>query len=99
MNSLTGDGAGSHQKGDAWFKGDDRLFHQIRQVVDFGVFGRFCQTVACDDKPLCGSRNQEIVFLSDRYSPRDLQPQSYEVNIGGDGVVTITGFPPADLWG
>jgi anaerobic ribonucleoside-triphosphate reductase activating protein len=86
-------------RSDAWVKGDFTLFAQIRQFLDFGVFGRFRQTMACSDKPLCGSRNQEIVFLSDRYSPRDLQPQSYEVNIGGDGVVTITGFPPADLWG
>lgn len=85
-------------RSDAWVKGDFTLFAQIRQFLDFGVFGRFRQTMACSDKPLCGSRNQEVVFLSDRYSPRDLQPQSYEVNIGGDGVVTITGFPPADPW-
>src|SRR6266849_3427748 len=84
-------------RSDAWVKGDFTLFAQIRQFLDFGVFGRFRQTMACSDKPLCGSRNQEVVFLSDRYSPRDLQPQRYEVNIGGDGVVTITGFPPADL--
>jgi anaerobic ribonucleoside-triphosphate reductase activating protein len=86
--------------GDAWFKGDDELFHQIRQFLDFGVFGRFCQTMACNDKPLCGSRNQEVVFFSERYSRQDLEPQGYEVNIREDGTLaTITGFPPADLCG
>jgi anaerobic ribonucleoside-triphosphate reductase activating protein len=86
--------------GDAWFKGDDELFYQIRQFLDFGVFGRFCQTMACNDKPLCGSRNQEVVFFSERYSRQDLEPQGYEVSICEDGALaTITGFPPADLCG
>ena len=56
-------------------------FAQIRRFVDFGVFGRFCRSMACDDKPLCGSSNQEVVFFSDRYSPRDLEPQGFEVSI------------------
>jgi len=84
--------------GDDRVKGDARLFDQIKQFIDFGVFGRFRQSMACSDKPLCGSRNQEVVFFGDRYSQRDLEPQGYEVTIGGDGgIVIITGFPPADL--
>lgn len=27
--------------GGDWFKGDSRLFDQIKQFLDFGVFGRF----------------------------------------------------------
>lgn len=82
----------------AWFKGDDGLFHQIRAFLDFGVFGRSCQTAACNDKPLCGSRNQEVVFFSEHYSQQGLDPQSYEMNISEDGgLATITGSPPADL--
>ena len=85
--------------GGDWFKGDSRLFGQIKQFLDFGVFGRFRQSMACDDQPLCGSRNQEVVFFSDRYSQRDLEPQGYEVNIGEDGRnAVITGFPPAGPW-
>jgi anaerobic ribonucleoside-triphosphate reductase activating protein len=81
----------------AWVKGDSNLFEQIKQFLDFGVFGRFRQTMACNDRPLCGSRNQEVVFLTNRYSQRDLEPQAYEVNISEDGaVVTITGFPPVE---
>src|SRR5258708_38750 len=67
---------------DAWVKGDAMLFDQIKRFLDFGVFGRFRQTMACSDKPLCGSRNQEVVFLTNRYSERHLEPQGYEVSIG-----------------
>ena len=85
--------------GSDWFKGDSRLFDQIKQFLDFGVFGRFRQNMACNDKPLCGSRNQEVVFFSDRYSQRDMEPQGYEVTIGEDGGSSVlTGFPPASLW-
>jgi hypothetical protein len=80
-----------------WTKGDGRLFTQIRQFLDFAVCGRFRRSMACTDKPLCGSRNQEVVFLSDCYSRQDLQPQGYEVIIGENGTTSlITGFPPAD---
>ena len=84
--------------GDAWVKGNAALFKHIKQFLDFGVFGRFRQSMACRDKPLCGSRNQEVVFFSGRYSQRDLEPQGYEVTISGDGgIAIITGFPPANL--
>jgi hypothetical protein len=64
--------------GGAWAKGDGRLFAEIRQFLDFAVCGRFRQAMARSDKPLCGSRNQEVVFFSDRYSQKDLEPQGYE---------------------
>jgi anaerobic ribonucleoside-triphosphate reductase activating protein len=84
-------------EGDGWVNGNARLFDQIKQFLDFGVFGRFRQTMACNDKPLCGSRNQEVVFFTDRYSPQDLEPQGYEVTITENGTTTIiTGFPPRD---
>jgi hypothetical protein len=72
-------------------------FTQIRQFLDFAVCGRFRQPMACREKPLCGSRNQEVVFFSDRYSEQDLQPQGYEVTISENGTTAIiTGFPPVD---
>jgi anaerobic ribonucleoside-triphosphate reductase activating protein len=83
---------------DAWIKGDPALFIAIKQLLDFGVFGRFRQNMVCNDKPLCGSRNQEVVLFSDRYSPCDLVAQGFEVTISGDGGSTIiTGFPPASI--
>lgn len=83
---------------DGWTRGDGRLFDQIRVFLDFGVFGRFRNAMACTDKPLCGSRNQEVVFFSDRYSRQDLEPQGYEVTITEHGrIAIVTGFPPANL--
>jgi len=80
-----------------WTNGDARLFDQIRRFLDFSVCGRFRQAAACNDKPLCGSRNQEVVFFTDRYSPQDLEPQGYEVTISENGATAIiTGFPPVD---
>jgi hypothetical protein len=80
---------------DGLIKGDHPLFEAIRHLLDFGVFGRFQQTLACNDRPLCGSRNQEVVFFTNRYSPCDLVAQEFEVTISGDGgSITITGFPP-----
>jgi anaerobic ribonucleoside-triphosphate reductase activating protein len=84
---------------DGWIKGERILFEEIKQFLDFGVFGRFRRTMSCTDQPLCGSRNQEVVFFSNRYAPGDLMPQGYEVTIRGDGGggVIITGFPPPNL--
>jgi len=80
-----------------WTNGDARLFTQIRQLLDFAVCGRYRQLMACSDKPLCGSCNQDVVFFSDRYARQDLQPQGYEVTISENGATAIiTGFPPAD---
>lgn len=83
---------------DEWIQGDRIVFEAIKQFLDFGVFGRFRQTMACTDKSLCGSRNQEVVFFTNRYSLRDLTPQGYEVTISVDGGHAIlTGFPPPNI--
>lgn len=81
---------------DEWINGAAGLFNRIKRFLDFGVFGRFRQTMACSDKPLCGSRNQEVLFFTSRYSAADLDQQGFEVNISEDGASAIlTGFPPA----
>jgi anaerobic ribonucleoside-triphosphate reductase activating protein len=81
-----------------WTRGDARLFHQIRQYLDFAVCGRFWQAMTCNDEPLRSSRNQEVVFFSERYSQQDLEPQGYEVTISENGAIAIiTGFPPVAL--
>jgi anaerobic ribonucleoside-triphosphate reductase activating protein len=83
---------------DAWIKGEPTLFMAIKQFLDLGVLGRFRQTMACNDKPLCGSRNQEVVFFTNRYSPGEVMPQGFEVTISVDGKgAVITGFPPPSL--
>lgn len=81
-----------------WQQGSGQLFDEIKEHLDFGVFGRFVQRQATSEKPLCGSRNQEVFFFTDRYSSRDLEPQSCEINISRNGEkMTITGFPTTEL--
>jgi len=83
---------------DGWIRGDRALFEGIKQFLDFGVFGRFRQAMACTDKSLCGSRNQEVIFFTDRYGRPDLAPQGFETTISlDDGYSIITGFPPPSL--
>jgi anaerobic ribonucleoside-triphosphate reductase activating protein len=82
----------------SWHHGSSELFDGIKCHLDFGVFGRFNQAQHTTDKPLCGSRNQEVVFFTNRYSSGDLLQQECEINISSDGEeMTITGFPPPDL--
>ena len=81
-----------------WRNGSPGLFEQIRAHLDFGVFGRFVRARLTTAKPLCGSENQEVVYFTDRYSSRDLSPQSCEIRISQDGdAVTVTGFPSPEL--
>jgi anaerobic ribonucleoside-triphosphate reductase activating protein len=82
----------------SWHQGSSELFNAITSHLDFGIFGRFNQAQHTTDKPLCGSRNQEVVFFTDRYSSSDLLHQECEINISSDGEeMTVTGFPPPDL--
>lgn len=81
-------------KSGEWKPGNPQLFARIHAFLDFGIFGRFNRNMAGTDKPLCGSRNQNVFFFSDRYFESDLEPQGYEINFAEDGqMVTITGFP------
>ena len=78
--------------------GSPALYEQITRHLDFGVFGRFSQAQACSDVPLCGSRNQQVVFFSERYSAGDLSGQACEILISSDGnEMAMTGFPSAPL--
>ena len=87
----------SEESGD-WKQGTKELFERIQAYLDFGVFGRFSRALATSDTPLCGSRNQDVIFFNDRYSARDLEPQACEINISEDGErLTVTGFPPSQL--
>ena len=79
-------------------KGDAELAEQVFNHLDFAVMGRYSQAKACSDKPLCGSSNQEVVFVGDRYTAADLTEQEVEMVIqNGTGLVSITGFPTAEL--
>jgi len=66
----------------------------LLQHMDFIVAGRFNEKLKCSDKPLCGSSNQQVHFLTDRYSPVDLRPNAVEMILDADAdLLQITGFP------
>ena len=74
--------------------GDAKLSNSILKQMDFIIAGRYNQLQRCDDKPLCGSRNQEVHFLSTRYNPKDLRANIVEMVVDPEaGLVQITGFP------
>ena len=74
--------------------GDAKLSNSILKQMDFIIAGRYNQLQRCDDKPLCGSRNQEVHFLSSRYNHKDLHANIVEMVVDPEaGLVQITGFP------
>lgn len=80
-----------------WQRGSIPLWNAIKATLDFVVAGRYVERMACHDEPLRGSRNQEVMFLTSRYSEKDLSPQTTEVTIGVDGMIQITGFPTEEF--
>lgn len=80
-----------------WQGGSTQLWHEIRSHLDFAVVGRYVQSMACHDEPLRGSRNQEVLFFTDRYAVGDLAGQIAEVSIGEDALVQITGYPTVEF--
>jgi anaerobic ribonucleoside-triphosphate reductase activating protein len=73
-----------YERGAAWTN--------LRALLDFAVLGRFNKHQLSSD-PLVSSRNQELRFLSDRYTRADFEAQAVEVTIDPDGLTQITGFP------
>lgn len=76
-----------------WQRGSKQLWAAIKEHMDFAVTGRYIQSMACHDEPLRGSRNQEVVFYTDRYKEDNLSPQIAEISVSDDAFVQITGFP------
>lgn len=76
-----------------WVRGSKQLWTEIRGHLDFAVTGRYVESMSCHDEPLRGSRNQEVLFLTERYKESDLSPQVAEVTVGDDGLIQITGYP------
>ncbi len=68
--------------------------------TDVLVAGRYIASQRSLDLAWRGSRNQRVLFLTDRYGPGDLpEAGEAEVHLAADGSLAITGFPDAGLWG
>lgn len=76
-----------------WQRGTKQLWMEIKQCLDFAVTGRYVQSMSSHSEPLRGSTNQEVLFLSTRYSETNLSPQVAEITIGADALVQVTGYP------
>jgi anaerobic ribonucleoside-triphosphate reductase activating protein len=89
--------APENKETDGWHRGSTQLWEEIKKHLDFAVVGRYIQSMACHDEPLRGSRNQEVLFISDLYKSDDLPPQIAEVTIGEDALIQITGYPTVEF--
>lgn len=84
-------------KDDGFQKGSKQLWDAIKEHLDFAVTGRYVAAMACHEEPLRGSRNQEVLFFTERYAEGDLSAQAAEVTVGEDGLIQITGFPTEEF--
>ena len=63
-------------------------------LTDVLVSGRYVEARRAEGQGWIGSANQEIHFLTDRYSAADMpEGTECEVHISADGEVSVTGFP------
>jgi anaerobic ribonucleoside-triphosphate reductase activating protein len=75
-----------------------RAARELLASVDVLVTGRFVMAERDLGLPLRGSRNQRVLFLTDRYNETHLQSEKHaEIYIHADGSIYMTGFPPDDL--
>lgn len=80
-----------------WVRGSQQLWQEIRKHLDFAVTGRYVESMSCHDEPLRGSRNQEVLFFTERYKQSDLPEQSAEITVDDEGLIQITGFPTIEF--
>jgi anaerobic ribonucleoside-triphosphate reductase activating protein len=80
---------------------NDSLVGEILAKTDLLVDGRYDRTQPEPTRRWIGSANQQMHFLSDRYSPADpcfTMPNTLEIRVRGTEI-TVNGFPAADARG
>ena len=67
-------------------------------LVDILVAGPFVKELRCESG-IAGSSNQQVIFLTDRYSINDIEhPNDFEIHVYPDGHIIMTGIlPDADI--
>jgi anaerobic ribonucleoside-triphosphate reductase activating protein len=77
-----------------------RAHRELLEVTDVLVTGRYLEARRATDLPWRGSWNQQVCFLTERYSAVDMAGTAVaEVHLAADGSVILTGFPSAELTG
>lgn len=69
-----------------------RIWADIKHHLDFAVLGRFVVARPIQ-LPMRTSANQVLRLFSARYREEQFSPLEFEVHIGSEGLVQITGFP------
>ncbi|MDA3837850.1 MAG: 4Fe-4S single cluster domain-containing protein [Candidatus Delongbacteria bacterium] len=69
----------------------DKELSKILELTDILILGRY-ENSKPSEHPLLGSSNQEIIFLTDRYSMKDISNIACEVIIDDKGNIKITGI-------
>lgn len=76
------------------FEIDSSKKNIIKSVTDILIVGRYDERLRTLDNQWIGSTNQQIMFLSNRYSSYKIDNGNFiEVNIEDDGKCTFLGFP------
>lgn len=70
----------------------DENINKILSHTDILIDGPFDVSKKSNERPLVGSSNQRFIFLSDRYSIADFQPNKLEIRIKKNGVFSINGM-------
>lgn len=75
-------------------RGGDREALALLAATDLLIDGPYLQEQRDFSRPLAGSRNQQFRFLTERYSPADLERcrNRVEVRLGKDGVLRVNGM-------
>lgn len=75
-------------------RGGDREALALLAATDLLIDGPYLQEQRDFSRPLVGSRNQQFRFLTERYSPADLERcrNRVEVRLGKDGVLRVNGM-------
>ena len=67
----------------------------VKRALDILITGRYEEDKRTLQRQWVGSANQEIHFLSDRFSSLDIKDGNYmEITLNNDGSLTVFGFPP-----
>ncbi len=65
---------------------------ELLRVTDLLIDGPFIEEQYSLDRPMVGSSNQRFLFLTQRLSMRDLEPNCFEIRIEKDGALRINGM-------
>ncbi|MDY6970023.1 MAG: 4Fe-4S single cluster domain-containing protein [Spirochaetota bacterium] len=69
----------------------DRIMNKLLSHIDIIIAGPYKESLKINNSVLSSS-NQEVYFLTDRYTQNDLDISNTEVIIGNNGAITLTGL-------